>query len=173
MNNSPFPLLLWLFLCFLFSISDFSFFVFCLFGLGVLKMGRETILVLLVLRLSVWEQKTDLSLPGSSGVPSFCAFKSILEKMLNSFCSWLFLTSSGFLFLALLSFSVFISVFIFLGLNSELKDTFGHRQVTHLVTGNYKCLNPLKTRWSLIKQATHSLSSSRSLFRDFSCLGEW
>lgn len=43
--NSPFPLLLRLFLCFLFSIGYF-FFVFCFFGLNVLGKGSESILVL-------------------------------------------------------------------------------------------------------------------------------
>lgn len=129
-HNSPFPLLLWLLLCFLFSISDFSFLVFCLFGLHVLKKkGKRNYNLSFTPRLLNITQhvfhiyKYPLHL-------QFCRIWSkdtlwlCLKKMdiknNSKFCCGPLLTSSssGFLFLVFFSFSVFI----FLGLNSELKN---------------------------------------------------
>lgn len=87
--NSPFPLLLWFFLCFLFPICYF-FLSFCFFRLDVLKQEGQSNQV-------VYSKSVNMN-----------------NKLKHSLTP----SSPGFLFLTFLSFSVFI----FLGLNSELKN---------------------------------------------------
>lgn len=89
-NNSPFPLLLWLFLCFLFSISDFSFFVFCLLWLNVLKR-EEKLLELLRSQIGRgkkcrYEHKRQTQAP--QVLPSFCDFQNISAKITFAYLIW-------------------------------------------------------------------------------------
>lgn len=115
------------------------------------------------------QQPKHITLCNYSGPPPhhFLSFLQV-DGPLNP--SWHSLTSSsGFLFLTFLSFSILT----FLGLKSELKNNLCYK----FITDNFKLAVTERTEnkilnWHGLFFTTHSLSLSRSLFRDFSILGE-